>query len=70
MSQGHLPAPGGRACRGAASHHSRVDEQETVPKEESPWVKVARKPRNKAVGKSSVNLEEIGEGAIAGPVEM
>ena len=48
----------------------RVEEQEIVPREESPWVKVARKPRKKLVGNSSVNLEEIGEGALAGPVEV
>ena len=33
-------------------------------------MKVARKPRKKLVGNSSVNLEEIGEGALAGPVEV
>ena len=48
----------------------RVEVQEPVPREESPRVKVARKPRKTAVGKSSVNLEEIGEGALAGPVEI
>ena len=47
-----------------------MEEQEPVPREESPWVKVARKPRKTAVGKSSVNLEDIGEGALAGPVEI
>ena len=44
----------------------RVEEQEAGPREEeSPWVKVVKKPRKTAVGKSSVDLA-----AEAGPVEI
>ena len=49
----------------------RVEEQEARPREEeSPWVKVVKKPRKTAVGKGNVNLEALGAGAEAGPIEM
>ena len=50
---------------------ARTEEQEARPREdESPWVKVVKKPRKTAVGKSSINLEAIGVEAEAGPIEM
>ena len=67
---GRLASQAGPRDLSPSQKRPRVEEQETVPREESPWVKVARKPRKTAVGKSSVDLEEIGEGALAGPVEM
>jgi hypothetical protein len=49
----------------------RTEVQEDRPREEeSPWVKVARKPRKTAVGKSSVDLAAMGLAAEAGPVEI
>ena len=48
-----------------------MEVQEARPREEeSPWIKVVKKPRKTAVGKSSVNLEALGAGAEAGPVEI
>ena len=50
---------------------ARTEEQEARPREEeSPWVKVVKKPRKTAVGKSNVDLEAMGVVAEAGPVEF
>ena len=49
---------------------ARTEEQEARPREESPWIKVVKKPRKTAVGKSSIDLEAIGVEAEAGPIEM
>ena len=47
------------------------EKQVTRPREEeSPWVKVVKKPRKTAVGKSSIDLTAMGLAAEAGPVEI
>ena len=68
---GRRPSQAGPRDLSPSQKRPRVEEHEARPREEeSPWVKVVKKPRKTAVGKSNVNLEALGAGAEAGPIEI
>ena len=71
MQGGRRSSQSGPRDLSPSQKRARTEEQEARPREEeSPWIKVVKKPRKTAVGKSSIDLEAIGVEAEAGPIEM
>ena len=71
--QGRRTSQSGPRDLSPSQKRLRTEEQQQKARpreEESPWVKVVKKPRKTAMGKSSVNLEALGAAAEAGPVEI